>query len=132
MFCICICMIELNFEEQIENKLEVNSNRKNVTRNVTPNSTGRNFLIPISKFCVLPTVRKVTKLSRNFEEQIENKLEVKSNRKNVTRNVTLNSTGRNFHIPISKFCILPTIRKVTKLSRILVFKVPPESIWNWA
>jgi hypothetical protein len=28
-------MIELNFEEQIENKLEVNSNRKNKTRNVT-------------------------------------------------------------------------------------------------
>jgi hypothetical protein len=43
--CICICMIELNFEEQIENKFEVNSNRKNVTRNVTPNSTGCNFLI---------------------------------------------------------------------------------------
>jgi hypothetical protein len=41
----CICMIELNFEEQIENKLEVNSNRKNETHNVTSNSTGRNFLI---------------------------------------------------------------------------------------
>jgi hypothetical protein len=26
MFCICICMIELNFEEQIENKIEVNPN----------------------------------------------------------------------------------------------------------
>jgi hypothetical protein len=38
-------MIELNLEEQIENKLEFNSNRKNETRNVTPNSTGRNFLI---------------------------------------------------------------------------------------
>jgi hypothetical protein len=36
-------MNELNFEEQIENKLEVNSNR-NVTRNYL-NSTGRNFLI---------------------------------------------------------------------------------------
>jgi hypothetical protein len=44
MCCICICIIELNFEEQIENKLEVNSNRKTVTRNATPNSTGRNFL----------------------------------------------------------------------------------------
>jgi hypothetical protein len=32
---ICICMIELNFEEQIENKLEVNSNRINVNRNTT-------------------------------------------------------------------------------------------------
>jgi hypothetical protein len=35
MISICMCMIELNFEEQIENKLEVNSNRKNKTRNVT-------------------------------------------------------------------------------------------------
>jgi hypothetical protein len=34
MICICTCMIELNFEEQIGNKLEVNPNRKNVTRNV--------------------------------------------------------------------------------------------------
>jgi hypothetical protein len=40
-----MCMIELNFKEQIENKLEVNSNRKNITRNVTPYSTSRNFLI---------------------------------------------------------------------------------------
>jgi hypothetical protein len=40
-----MCMIELNFEEQIENKLEVNSNLKNVTHNVTPISTSRNFLI---------------------------------------------------------------------------------------
>jgi hypothetical protein len=38
-------MIELNCEEQFENKLEVNSNRKYVTHNVTPNLTGRNFLI---------------------------------------------------------------------------------------
>jgi hypothetical protein len=38
-------MIELNFEEQIETKLEVNSNQKNVTRNVTLNSTGHNFPI---------------------------------------------------------------------------------------
>jgi hypothetical protein len=38
-------MIELDFEEQIKNKLEVNSNRKNVTHNVTPNSTNHNFLI---------------------------------------------------------------------------------------
>jgi hypothetical protein len=32
-------MIGLNFEEQIENKLEVNLNQINVTRNVTPTST---------------------------------------------------------------------------------------------
>jgi hypothetical protein len=38
-------MIELNFEEQIEKKLEVNSNRKTVTHNATLNSTGLNFLI---------------------------------------------------------------------------------------
>jgi hypothetical protein len=38
-------MIELNCEEQIENKLEVNSNRKHVTHNITLNSTGRNSLI---------------------------------------------------------------------------------------
>jgi hypothetical protein len=38
-------MIGLNFEEQIENKIEVNSNRNHVTHNVTPNSTGRNSLI---------------------------------------------------------------------------------------
>jgi hypothetical protein len=30
-----MCMIELNFEEQIKNKLEVNSNRKTITYNVT-------------------------------------------------------------------------------------------------
>jgi hypothetical protein len=40
-----MCMNELNFKKQIENKLEVNSNRKNVTRNISPISTGRNFLI---------------------------------------------------------------------------------------
>jgi hypothetical protein len=40
-----MCMLELNFEEQIKNKLEVNSNRKNVTYNATPDSIGRNFLI---------------------------------------------------------------------------------------
>jgi hypothetical protein len=45
MICICMCIIELNFEEQIENKLEVNSTRKNKTRNVTPNSNDCNFLI---------------------------------------------------------------------------------------
>jgi hypothetical protein len=38
-------MIELNFEEQIENKLEVDSNRKNVTHIIARNSTSRNFLI---------------------------------------------------------------------------------------
>jgi hypothetical protein len=37
-------MIELNYEEQI-NKLEVDSNQKNVTRNIALNSTGRNFFI---------------------------------------------------------------------------------------
>jgi hypothetical protein len=42
---MCMCINELNFGEQIENKLEVNSNRKNETCNVTPNSTGSNFLI---------------------------------------------------------------------------------------
>jgi hypothetical protein len=42
---ICICMIELNCEEHIENKLEVNSNRKNVTHNIKPISTVCNFLI---------------------------------------------------------------------------------------
>jgi hypothetical protein len=35
----------VNFDEQIENKLEVNSNQKTVTHNATPNLTGRNFLI---------------------------------------------------------------------------------------
>jgi hypothetical protein len=38
-------MIELNFEEQIKNKFEVNSNQKSVTHNVIPDSTGHNFLI---------------------------------------------------------------------------------------
>jgi hypothetical protein len=33
MFCIGIRMIELNLEKQIENKLEVVSNRKNTTCN---------------------------------------------------------------------------------------------------
>jgi hypothetical protein len=40
-----MCMNELNFEKQIENKLEVNSNRKPVTRNVTQNLTGRNIFM---------------------------------------------------------------------------------------
>jgi hypothetical protein len=38
-------MIELNCEERMENKLEVNSIRKNETHNVTPTSTSRNILI---------------------------------------------------------------------------------------
>jgi hypothetical protein len=38
-------MIEWNIEKLMENKLEVNLDRKDVTRNVTPNSAGRNFLI---------------------------------------------------------------------------------------
>jgi hypothetical protein len=45
MICICIGMIELNFEEEIKNKFDVNSNRKSVTHNVIPDSTSRNFLI---------------------------------------------------------------------------------------
>jgi hypothetical protein len=32
--CICICMIELNLKSKLK-KLEVNSNQKSVTRNVT-------------------------------------------------------------------------------------------------
>jgi hypothetical protein len=56
-------MIELNFEEQIKNKLEVNSNRKNITCNATPNSTGH---FRLSSIYVLSTVRRDTKLSRIF------------------------------------------------------------------
>jgi hypothetical protein len=44
-------MIELNFEEQIENKLKVNSNRKTVTRNATPNSTAVTSLYEIKILC---------------------------------------------------------------------------------
>jgi hypothetical protein len=46
--CICICMNKINFES----KHEVNSNQKNITRNVTTNSSSRNILIRnrISKF----------------------------------------------------------------------------------
>jgi hypothetical protein len=40
-------MIELNFEEQIENKLGANSNWKNVTRNVTQIQSAVTFLSEI-------------------------------------------------------------------------------------
>jgi hypothetical protein len=32
----------------------------------------------------------------------------------------------------TKFCILPTVRKVTKFSSILVLKVSPGSVLKWA
>jgi hypothetical protein len=35
MVCMCICIIELNLNAIWNNKLEVNSNQINVTRNVT-------------------------------------------------------------------------------------------------
>jgi predicted YcjX-like family ATPase len=47
MSCICIAMIELNFEEQIENKLEVNSNWKTVTRNAIQLKLAVTFLSEI-------------------------------------------------------------------------------------
>jgi hypothetical protein len=56
-------MIELNFEEQFENKLEVNSNRRIMTRNVTQLRSAV-LSYPKSKFSVLSTVRKVIKFSR--------------------------------------------------------------------
>jgi hypothetical protein len=37
-------MIELNWKNKLK-QLEVNSNRRNITRNVTPTSIGLNFLI---------------------------------------------------------------------------------------
>jgi hypothetical protein len=37
MFYICICIIELYLKNKLK-KLEVNSNQKHVTYNVTPNS----------------------------------------------------------------------------------------------
>jgi hypothetical protein len=52
-------MIELNFEEQIENKLEVNSNRKNVTHNATPNSTGCNILIRDQNSAFYPPLERL-------------------------------------------------------------------------
>jgi hypothetical protein len=63
MICICMCMIELNFEKQIENKLEVNSNWKTVTRNVTQLQLAITSLFEI-KILSFTTVRKVTKLCR--------------------------------------------------------------------
>jgi hypothetical protein len=59
MCCICICMIELNCEEQIENKLEVNSNRKHVTHNVTLISTGRTFLIRDQNYVFYPPLERL-------------------------------------------------------------------------
>jgi hypothetical protein len=52
-------MIDLNFEEQIENKHEVNSNRKNVTRNATLNSTDRNFLIRDQNSAFYPPLERI-------------------------------------------------------------------------
>jgi hypothetical protein len=52
-------MIELNYEEQIENKFEVNSNRKHVTHNVTPISTGRNFLIRDLNYVFYPPLERL-------------------------------------------------------------------------
>jgi hypothetical protein len=58
--CICMCMNELNFEKQIENKLEVNSNRKKiVTRNVTQLQPAVTSVFK-TEILSLPTVRKVT------------------------------------------------------------------------
>jgi hypothetical protein len=59
MFCICICIIELNLKEQIENKFEVNSNRKTVTHNVTLNSTGCNFLIRDQNSAFYPLLERL-------------------------------------------------------------------------
>jgi hypothetical protein len=66
----------------------------------------------------------------NFYEQIENKLEVNLNQKNVTCNATQIQLDVTF---LSEIKILRSthVRKVTKFSRILVFKVPPESVWKW-
>jgi hypothetical protein len=47
MVGICICMIELNFEGQNENKLEVNSNRKIITRNATKHQLVITFLFDV-------------------------------------------------------------------------------------
>jgi hypothetical protein len=63
MSCICIGMIELNFEEQIENKLEVNSNRKTVTRRATQLQLVVTSLSEI-RIQSSTTVRKVTKFPR--------------------------------------------------------------------
>jgi hypothetical protein len=52
-------MIELNFEEQIDNNLEVNSNWKNVTRNAIPNSTGRNLLIRDQNSAFYPPLERI-------------------------------------------------------------------------
>jgi hypothetical protein len=42
-----MCMIELNFEEQIKNKVEVNSNQKIITYNVTQIQLAVTFLSEI-------------------------------------------------------------------------------------
>jgi hypothetical protein len=52
-------MIELSGEEQIENKFEVNSNRKHVTHNVTPISTGLNFLIRDQNSAFYPPLERL-------------------------------------------------------------------------
>jgi hypothetical protein len=65
---------------------------------------------------------------------------IELNLKNKLNNLKLTQTGKtklvNYPIfnwpqlpyPRSKFCVLPTVRKVTKFSRILVFKVSPDFI----
>jgi hypothetical protein len=44
-------MIELNFEEQSENKFEANSNRENVTHNTTQRQPAVTFLSEIEILC---------------------------------------------------------------------------------
>jgi hypothetical protein len=62
---------------------------------------------------------------------IENKLEVNSHQRNVTCDVTQLLLAATF---LSEIIILrsTTVRKVTKFSRILVFKVSPDCVWMWA
>jgi hypothetical protein len=67
-----------------------------------------------------------------IELNLKNKskqLEVNSNRRNVTHKVTQLQPAVLPYL-ISKFCILPTVRKLTKFSMILVFKVFLEFVWK--
>jgi hypothetical protein len=59
MFHICICMIEMNLKEQMENKLEVNPSRENETRNVTSISTGLNFIIRDRNSAFYPLLERI-------------------------------------------------------------------------
>jgi hypothetical protein len=52
-------MIDLNVEEQIENKLEVDSNQKNITHNFAPNSTNHNFLIQDQNSIFYPPLERL-------------------------------------------------------------------------